>query len=136
MQAGKNMSYDLIIQHFIHEIATWERLVDFLTLENVFFKTRLAELVNDSSDEHMLVIAEKFQDEFLAHDGVLSFLAAELKQQNELLSKSQKGNGRGYEAMIKSQEKVRTDMQKAEELFTQLKSRFSDYLTMHFQFFR
>jgi hypothetical protein len=121
-----------LIRQFIYEAESWKRLLAFLRQENVHFKTRLAEIVNDSNDNDLLVAAEKFQDEFLSQDRMLLYLSEELTKQNKLLQREMYEDGELFKEANRNQKTLREDFKKAEELFARVKDTFSDYLVEHF----
>jgi hypothetical protein len=121
-----------LIRQFIYEAESWKRLLAFLRQENVSFKTRLAEIVNDSTDNDLVAAAERFQDEFLSQDRMLLFLSEELAKQNKLLERELYEDGELFKEVNKNQKKLREDFKKAGELFAKVKEAFSDYLVEHF----
>jgi hypothetical protein len=107
-------------------------LLAFFLVENIYFKTRLAELLNSKDDEDVIENGEKFQDEFLSQDRILSFLVSEVKRQTKLLERDLYEDGELFKGVLKNQKKLRKDIKTAENLFTELKETFSDYLSAQF----
>ena len=58
------MSQDLVIGNTFIKQKVGEGCLLFSLRKNVYFKTRLAEIVNASSDNDILVRAQKFLEEF------------------------------------------------------------------------
>jgi len=119
---------ETVIEQFIYESEEWARLLVFLKQENVFYKSRLAEVVGSTEDEDLLLAAEKFQEEFLSQDQVLDFLSSELRKQTKLLQKDIYVDGEIFREVIQNQKKLRSDIQKAEEIFSKTKAEFAHYL--------
>ena len=117
-----------IWRQFIYESEEWERLLTFLKQENVFYKSRLAEVVNAVNDNETLITSENFNDNFLLQDKMIDFLSGELKEHNGLLEKSLYIDGEPSGEVIRNQKKLRTDIQKAEEIFTRTKKSFSIFI--------
>jgi hypothetical protein len=103
-------------------------LLTFLKQENVFYKSRLAEVVNAVNDNETLITSENFNDNFLLQDKMIDFLSGELKEHNGLLEKSLYIDGEPSGEVIRNQKKLRTDIQKAEEIFTRTKKSFSIFI--------
>ena len=118
---------DAMVRQFIYESEEWGRRLVFLKQENSFCKSRLAEMVDAIADNNALIIAEKFNDEFLSQDGIINFLIDELKKQQKLLEKHSYPDSELPE-IINNQEKLRNDIQKAELIFSTNKKSFSVYL--------
>ena len=116
-----------MVRQFIYESEEWGRRLVFLKQENSFCKSRLAEMVDAIADNNALMIAEKFNDEFLSQDAIINFLIDELKKQQKLLEKHSYPDSELPE-IIKNQEKLRNDIQKAELIFSTNKKSFSVYL--------
>ncbi|MGZ4025967.1 MAG: hypothetical protein ACXVM0_12060 [Flavisolibacter sp.] len=90
---------------------------------------RLADLVSNSSEESVLATAERFQEEFLSQDMVISFLKEELKKQNFLLQQEVQNHQEVFFGEInKNQKAFEKNIKKEEELFGRIKDSFSSYL--------
>jgi len=119
---------DSILRQFIYETENWSRLVAFLKQENVSYKSRLAEVVNEVDDEGAVAEAEKFNEDFLSQDGIVDFLTEQLKSQNQLLQKDLHLHPEWLKDVITCQKKLRTDIEKAEKIFSGTKRNFDSYL--------
>lgn len=117
-----------IIHQYVYETEEWGRLLAFLKQETVFYKSRLAEVVNNIRDDQVLLAAEKFNDEFISQDRITEFLLSELHRQNKLLEKDLHLDGGLLGEAIRNQKKLRSDVKKAEEIFAKTKSDFAGYL--------
>lgn len=124
----KTMYPDSILHQFIYESEEWGRLLTFLKLENFFYKSRLAEAVNTMDDEEIVAEAEEFNEEFLSQDRMFYFLTEELASHNKLLQKDTNLDGELVKDVIRSQKKLRMDVEKAEEIFFGTKRNFSGFL--------
>lgn len=111
----------------MYEAESWARLLQFCREELVHFKNRLAAVVADS-EEDLLLVAESFQEEFLAQDKVFGYLSDELKRQSKLLQKDLYVDGELFTEVTRSQIKLRREIKKAEALFAGLKNRYALYL--------
>lgn len=129
------MSQSSIIQQYVYETDNWQRLLAFFIQENVSFKTRLAQLVDSITGKEDLEIAEKFQEEFLSQDKIVSFLSDELQQQKEILERCLHENGELFEEMVKHQNELRKKIKRTEEIFFELKEEFGVYLIGKFNCF-
>jgi hypothetical protein len=126
------MPHKSVILQYTFEVNAWKRLLAFFLVENIYFKTRLAELLNSKDDEDVIENGEKFQDEFLSQDRILSFLDSEVKRQTKLLERDLYEDGELFKGVVKNQKKLRKDIKSAEGLFTKLKETFSNYLSAQF----
>ena len=110
------------------ESEEWDRLLSFLKLENVFSKSRLAEIVASIDDEDELAKAEKFNDEFLSEDEIIGFLESELKKHRRSLDRNRHHDEEALKQLTRSQRKLRMDIRRAEEIIIITKRDFSDYI--------
>lgn len=127
------MSRNSVIRQFRYEAESWTRLLEFFRQENVSFKTRLAEIVDASSSNRDLEIAERFQEEFLSQDNIISYLSGELQKQARLLSVEINGDGQLLHSILNEQAKLRKDIKKAQNLFVDVKEKFEQYLGKLYQ---
>jgi hypothetical protein len=124
----KTMYPDSILRQFVFESEEWGRLLAFIKQEIVFYKSRLAEVVNTTDDEEIIEKAENFNEDFLSQDRIVDFLTEELKSQNKLLQKDLYVDGELFKNVVRHQKKLRTDIEKAEEIFSGVKGNFSGFL--------
>lgn len=122
------MSPDSVIKQYEFETESWGRMLSYFLQENVLFKTRLAEIVNNLSTNQELADAEMFQEEFLSQDRIITYLYGELLKQTALFEKDFHKDSEIFREVTKNHKRMANDMKKAEQLFTQLKQRFEDYL--------
>lgn len=112
---------------FIHENKTWLRLLEFLKQENTVLKTRLSEVLDYKADKEFLVLAEQFQNLFIAKDEFIDGLRYDVHlQQKELAGKD---NLMPDQKIVKRQEKLRNEMESLESGFVKLKNDFNKYLS-------
>ena len=124
----KTMHTDSLLRFMRDESEEWDRLLNFLKQENVFAKSRLAEIVASIEDEDELAKAEKFNDEFLSEDEIIGFLESELKKHRRSLEKNRHNDEELLEQLSRNQRKLRTDIRRAEEIIVITKRDFSDYI--------
>lgn len=124
----KTMYPDSMLRQLIYESEEWGRLLAFLKQENYYYKSRLAEIVNAIEDEETIAKAENFNEDFLSQDRIIDFLTDELKTQVKLLEKDLYVDGGMFKDVMRHQKKLRTDIEKAEDIFSGTKSNFSGFL--------
>lgn len=124
----KTMHIDSLLQYMRDESEEWERLLNFLKQENVFSKSRLAEIVASIDDDEELARAEKFNDEFLSEDEIIVFLESELKKHRRSLEKNKHLDEELLKQLTRNQRKLRMDIRRAEEIIILTKRDFSDYI--------
>jgi len=114
-------------EQFHHEHKTWTRLLEFFKQENYFMKTRLSEVVDHSTDRDFLALAEQFQNRFLLKDEYIDELRHDINKQDQLLSITTEILP-GHK-LLKTQEKLRNEMEYFEKDFNALKNEFNKYLS-------
>lgn len=113
--------------HFHHENKTWLRLLEFFKQENYFMKTRLAEVVDNSAGKDFLALAEQFQNKFIVKDEFIDELRHDINKQERMLS--EKSEVSVDNTLIKTQGKLRNEMDFFEKDFNTLKNEFNKYLS-------
>lgn len=113
-------------EQFHHEYKTWTRLLEFFKQENYFMKTRLSEVVDHSADRDFLDLAEQFQNRFLLKDEYIDELRHDIYKQGQLLTHT--ADILPGHKLVKTQEKLRNEMEYFEKDFNVLKNEFNKYL--------
>ena len=111
---------------FHHENKTWNRMLEFFKQENILFKNRLSEVVDNSTDKGFLALAEHFQNRFIIKDEYIDELRHDINEQDKKLTEST-ANYIDIN-LIKRQEKLRNEMEYFEKDFNKLKNEFNKYL--------
>ncbi|HEY6956003.1 MAG TPA: hypothetical protein VI385_12215 [Flavisolibacter sp.] len=124
----KTMHTDSLFQYMRDEAEEWDRLLNFLKQENVFCKSRLADIVASIDDEDELAKAEKFNDEFISEDEIIGFLETELKKQRRSLDRNKHYDEEILTQLTRQQKKLRMDIRRAEEIIIITKRDFSDFI--------
>ena len=124
----KTMHTDSLLRHMRDESEEWDRLLNYLKQENVYSKSRLAEMVASFEDEEDLTRAERFNDEFISEDEIIVFLESELKKHRRNLEKNRHHDEELLKQMTRQQRKLRMDIRRAEEIIIITKRDFSDYI--------
>jgi hypothetical protein len=124
----KTMQVESLFRYLSDESEEWERLLGFLKQENVFSKSRLAEIVASLEDEDELTRAEQFNDDFIAEDEIIVFLEGELKKHHKLLERRRYQDEDQLKQLIRHQSKLRMDIRRAEEIMIITKRKFGDFV--------
>ena len=95
--------------------------------ENILFKNRLSEVVDNSTDKEFLALAEHFQNRFIIKDEYIDELRHDINEQDKKLTEST-ANYIDIN-LIKRQEKLRNEMEYFEKDFNKLKNEFNKYLS-------
>jgi hypothetical protein len=114
-------------EQFHHENKTWIRLLEFFKQENYFMKNRLSEVLDHSVDKDFLALAEQFQNKFILKDEYINELRYDINKQDQILSDS--STQLADNKMVKTQEKLRNEMEYFEKDFNDLKNEFNKYLS-------
>jgi hypothetical protein len=101
-----------------YEISTWLRMLDYQQQENVYMKTRIAEMVKHSVSRETLERLEHYQNLFLNKDTVIALLRRDIMQ----LADPQKGKPDVSLAQL------RRDAQRMEQEFGALRAEFNSYV--------
>lgn len=104
------------------EIGNWLQKLEGMQLENTDMKTRLADAVKQAVSPSALEEAEQFQNRFINKDTVISFMRADIKKQSQKLEN-------GTPDIQSWQTRLRSDMEKMETEFDNMRSVFSTYLS-------
>lgn len=114
-------------EQFRHENKTWIRLLEFFKQENYFMKNRLSEVLDHSVDKDFLALAEQFQNKFILKDEYIDELRHDINKLDQILSSNSAGTITGI--LIKTQGKLRNEMEYFEKDFYMLKNDFNKYLS-------
>ena len=116
-------------EQFYHENKTWERAIDFYKQENSYLKTRLSEVVDQQIDTGFLALAEHFQNQFILKDEFIRELQQGIHSQQTVLKNGFINEGPKIDNhTIKSQEKLRNEIEYLEKDFARLRNEFNKYL--------
>lgn len=117
-------------EQFHFENNTWERLLDYLKQENAYLKTRLAEVLDQSTNKNFLALAEQFQNRFILKDEFIDELRHDIHEQDKLLKELYINKPKELDPKtLKKQEKLRNEMAYLEKDFPMLKNEFNKYIT-------
>ena len=116
------------IRQFIYESESWKRALYFYREENVYYRNRLSEILNDTVSEELLERAEYFQGNFLMSDETIHWLMEEIHQHSRFLSQNLTTDIQMLELAIRNQQRLIKDVEKAEEVLLNLKKEFNEFL--------
>ncbi len=117
------------VMQLIHEADTWKRLLEFIQVENVYLKNRLAEVTREVTDPGWLEQAEYFQNHFLAEDSAVSLLRRDVLDLESWLRREVIEDGAIIKEVRKKHKKLRADIELTEQRFSRLKFEFNHYLS-------
>jgi len=115
-------------EQFLHENIAWARLLHFFTQENSFLKTRLSEVVDRENDQLFIARAEQFQNDFVLKDEHILDIRKDIKGQQENLQQAFIHKTEPDQKICKRQDKLRNEMSYLEAEFSDLQTRFNQYL--------
>lgn len=116
--------------HLMHENDAWERTLEYLLMENSFLKMRLSEGIDAVDDNSSLDQAEQFHTVFLKNDEVFKRMLAQVKFQKMLLNKKKLSSNESNDInFVKKQDAIRTEMEKNEKEFQQIKKEFNLFIS-------
>lgn len=117
------------IHQFQHETESWKRLLEFLQVENVFLKTRLAQITREDVDNELLEQSEYFQNQFIREDEMISVMRHDVSEQDSWLTREVFEDGAIIKEVTRRQKKLRREIEIAEQKFNKLKFEFNNYLS-------
>lgn len=123
----KNKHAVAVLQ-FMHEADTWKRILEYIQVENVFLKTRLAEVTREIADGAWLNQAEYFQNHFVAEDQAIALLRHDVADMELLLKRELEEDGAIIKEVRKHYKKLRREMELTEQRFNRMKFEFNHYL--------
>jgi hypothetical protein len=112
---------------FHHENKTWIRLLEFFKQENYFMKNRLSEVLDQSMDKNFLALAEQFQNKFILKDEYIDELRHDINTHDQFLGSHPAGILDNQ--LVKTQRKLRNEIEYFEKDFNKLKNEFNKYLS-------
>ena len=116
------------LRQFQQECEAWKRVLYFISEENSFLKTRLAEVIrNDGVDPGFLNTAELYQNKFMQKDEIIALMRKDVSGIDKLLSQLMYLNSQDKVATQK-QKKLRREIKKLVSAFNDLKFQFNNFL--------
>jgi hypothetical protein len=118
-----------LIQQFRYETDTWKRLLEFIQAENVFLKTRLAQIIKEGIDQEMLEEFEYFQNYFIAEDHAINRLRQNVAKQENILNREIFEDGTVIRETLMQRKELRKEVEQSEGRFNKLKFEFNAFLS-------
>ena len=127
-----------LIQQYIYEVDTWNRLLDYLEEENILYKNRIAVILKNDTESLLIEMIESFLNKFVLEDTIISIFRNDItKAKIKILARGKdveiEENADNY---ILSQNKLRKEIEIIEQQFNRLKFEFNKYLSEHFSTFK
>jgi hypothetical protein len=116
------------IRQFNFECESWKRILYFFREENVYYRNRLSEILNDAVSEELLERSEYFQGNFIMSDETIHWLVDEIHQHIKFLGQNIATDTQILELVIRNHQKLKKDVEKAEEVLFNLKKEFNEFL--------
>ncbi|MDE3253299.1 MAG: hypothetical protein KGO92_10865 [Bacteroidota bacterium] len=120
-----------VLTQYRHENATWKRILGYLIEENIILKTRLSEILQNSTigDNGFLDKIEYFQNQFLKEDEIFGYLKLDILEQEQLLDPDYPEESDTLALIKRNQKKLTKELETAEKVFNTLKFEFNTYLS-------
>ncbi|MFN8243678.1 MAG: hypothetical protein U0X40_06445 [Ferruginibacter sp.] len=116
------------IKQLQYESDTWKRLLGFIADENVHLKNRLASVLSESADDHLLYEAENFQNLFIREDERVGYLRNELAELDKMLTRDITEVLPYLKNIEAKLNRIRHNIRNVETNFGRLKSAFNNYM--------
>lgn len=110
------------------ETLSWQRLLDFMTDENIHHKNRLSEILKERFDKNLLEEVDGFQNRFIRMDELIALLRHDLAEVQKMQEREFYREPFLQKKMTRSMKKLRKNMNNAEEQFGHLKTAFNHFL--------
>lgn len=112
-----------------YESDCWKRSLAFITSENSYSKTRLADVVkNSNGDSDFLEQAEHYQNYYIQQEALLSLLRNDVYTFDKLLQKNQFMNGVPVSEISFCRKRLREELGKVEGEFARARKKFNNFL--------
>ena len=118
---------DYNVQQFQHEHETWKRLLEFTQSENVFLKTRLAQITKGNTSRDLLDEIEYFHNKLLMEDNTIAMLRHDVAEQENCLKREVYEAGSMIKEVRKRQKRLRKEIEIAEQKFNKLQFEFYNF---------
>lgn len=118
----------LKLKQLQYETGTWKRLLSFMTEENIRFKNRLSEILNDRFNKNLLEEVDRFQGGFIKEDEMIRLLRNDVTEMDILLTKEIFVDGTVSKEIDIKLTRLRNNMMAAESHFVKIKSEFNNFL--------
>ena len=111
-----------------YEIDTWKRTLEFVTIENIFMKNRLAEVLKDKFNTDLLEKFEHFQNRFIKLDDLVGFLRNDVAEFDMQLATETFADNHITNGLEIKLNNLRSNIINAEMQFSNLNIDFNNYL--------
>jgi len=118
------------IRQYRYECDVWKRNLEFLMMENIHLKNRLAAVLkNGSTDSNFMNVAEQYQNYFTTEDETIHSLRKDIAQLDEQLLQEEKlENEKKTKAVLDKQKQMSTEIENTVTEFNKVKFEFNNYL--------
>ncbi len=117
------------IKQFWFEFESWKRALSHLQAENVYLKNRLAHITKDEFTEDILSDIEHYHAILIAEDNIISLLKNDISSQETWLKREIIRKNSEIKEILKSQKKLRREIETTEQKFNKLKSDFNSFFS-------
>lgn len=131
---GKEAAISLV-QQYLYERKTWDRLLDYIQEENIHYKNRVVEILKNDIDRTLIDMIESFLNKFVMEESNISILRHYISEANNKITGKQKDSGQreSIDKIVITQNKLRIEIEVIEKEFNGLKFEFNKYLSEHFE---
>ena len=131
---GKELATSLV-QQYLYERKTWDRLLDYMQEENIHYKNRLSDILKNDIDQSLIEMIESFLNKFILEDSDISNFRHNVSGANNVITAKQKDSEQreSIDKVVITQNKLRKDIEVIEKEFNGLKFEFNKYLSEHFE---
>ena len=114
---------------FRYESAYWKRVLDFLKLENIHFKNRLAEVIDFSDGEdNFLNATETYLNSLSQVETMIAILNNDIATFEKLLKRDMSKGSKEFQDILNKSKRIHSDIKELANRFDNIKSEFDDFL--------
>ena len=111
------------------EFECWKRSLDFIQTENIFLKNRLAIITKEQTSNTLLNDIELFQAKLIGGEHSIVLLKSDIGSLETWLKREIIGGAADFREVMKSQKKLRKEIESAEHVFNKLKLEFNSFFS-------
>ena len=116
-------------EQFEFESDRWKRLVQFIQLENAYYKNRLAEVIrNSDASTDFLEEAEFYQNYYIQQDTHVSLLKRDLNNFGRLVEQEKFLDGALVKEVFNTHNRLKREIEKLEADFHDMQRKFNNFV--------
>jgi predicted nucleic acid-binding Zn-ribbon protein len=120
------------VNYFFQEALSWDRTMNYFLQENAFFKTRLAQVLENKMSADLLEKAEYFQNSFIHNDEGMKGLKTDIDVLLRQIKEFTAAKNVEEKDLAGKYRKLDNEIKNFTKKFEEIKSAFNQYLISFF----